>query len=109
MTPGSGNWDGKKQDPDPGLTSRIMFLRSKEQFFRLKMLKFFYAYPDPDPGSGIWNIFDLESGMEKNLDPGSRINIPDPQHCYINVCFCRHASSVQYDALFYMAGKSATI
>jgi hypothetical protein len=29
------------------------------------MLKFFDAYTDPDPGSGIWNIFDLESGMEK--------------------------------------------
>jgi hypothetical protein len=31
-----------------------------------------------DPGSGIR---DPGSGMGKNLDPGSGINIPDPQHC----------------------------
>jgi hypothetical protein len=30
-----------------------------------------------DPGSGIR---DPGSGMGKNQDPGSRINIPDPQH-----------------------------
>jgi hypothetical protein len=29
-------------------------------------------------GSGIR---DLRSGMGKNQDPGSGINIPDPQHC----------------------------
>jgi hypothetical protein len=29
-------------------------------------------------GSGIR---DLGSGMGKNQDPGSGINIPDPQHC----------------------------
>jgi hypothetical protein len=29
-------------------------------------------------GSGIW---DPGSGMSKNQDPGSGINIPDPQHC----------------------------
>jgi hypothetical protein len=29
-------------------------------------------------GSGIR---DPRSGMGKNQDPGSRINIPDPQHC----------------------------
>jgi hypothetical protein len=31
-----------------------------------------------DPGS---EIRDPESGMGKNQDPGSGINIPDPQHC----------------------------
>jgi hypothetical protein len=31
-----------------------------------------------DPGSGIR---DPGSGMGKNQDPGSGINIPDPQHC----------------------------
>jgi hypothetical protein len=31
-----------------------------------------------DPGSGIR---DPESGMGKTQDPGSGINIPDPQHC----------------------------
>jgi hypothetical protein len=30
-------------------------------------------------GSGIR---DPESGMGKNQDPGSGINIPDPQHCF---------------------------
>ncbi len=30
-----------------------------------------------DPGS---EIRDLGSGMDKNQDPGSGINIPDPQH-----------------------------
>jgi hypothetical protein len=31
-----------------------------------------------DPGAGIR---DPGSGMGKNQDPGSEINIPDPQHC----------------------------
>jgi hypothetical protein len=39
----------------------------------------------PDPGSGIRDpgseIRDPGSGMGKNQDPGSGINIPDPQHC----------------------------
>jgi hypothetical protein len=26
-------------------------------------------------------FLDPRSGMDKNQDPGSRINIPDPQHC----------------------------
>jgi hypothetical protein len=30
--------------------------------------------------SGIW---DPGSGMGKNQDPGSEINIPDPQHCIL--------------------------
>ncbi len=33
-----------------------------------------------DPGSGIR---DPGSGMDKNQNPGSWINIPDPQHWYI--------------------------
>ncbi len=39
---------------------------SLETIFWVKILKFF----DADPGSA----------MEKNSDPGSGINIPDPQH-----------------------------
>jgi hypothetical protein len=31
-------------------------------------------------GSGIR---DPRSGMGKNQDPGSGINIPDPQHCFV--------------------------
>jgi hypothetical protein len=37
-----------------------------------------------DPGSGIR---DPGSGMGKNQDPGSGINIPDPQHCGIGNIF----------------------
>ncbi len=45
------------------------------------ILKFLDANADPDPGSG--NLFDSGSGIRdgNNLDPGSGINIPDPQHC----------------------------
>jgi hypothetical protein len=53
------------------------------QFFRLKYLRLF----DADPG---WKK--IGSGMEKNRirdgkhsDPGSVINIPDPQHCILNI------------------------
>jgi hypothetical protein len=42
-------------------------------FFHLSLLLLFL-----DPGSGIR---DPGSGMGKNQDPGSGINIPDPQHC----------------------------
>jgi hypothetical protein len=47
-----------------------------ETFFGVEILKFFNA----DPGSG--NLFDPGSGIRdgKNLDRGSEINIPDPQH-----------------------------
>ncbi len=34
---------------------------------------------DLDPGSGIF--LTLDPGW-KDSDPGSGINIPDPQHCY---------------------------
>ncbi len=36
---------------------------------------------NPFFGTG-YGIFDMGSGMGKNQDPGSRINIPDPQHCF---------------------------
>jgi hypothetical protein len=50
---------------------------SLELIFWEKILKFFDA--DPDPGSGIF--FEPGSGIRngKNSDPGSWINIPDPQ------------------------------
>jgi hypothetical protein len=48
--------------------------------FWVKKLKFF----DANPGSGMEKY---GSGIRdgKNTDPGSRINIPDPQHCILNV------------------------
>ncbi len=74
--------DGKYSDPvtlpfwplDPGWTYRIIFPRASEQFLGfIKILKFFYA--DPDPGSGIF--LTLDPGWNSS-DPGSGINIPDP-------------------------------
>jgi hypothetical protein len=46
---------------------------SLEAIFRIKILKFFIA----DPGSGMEKIRIRD---RKNSDPGSGINIPDPQH-----------------------------
>jgi hypothetical protein len=57
---------GKNSDPDPTLTTRIIF-KSLETNFWIKILKFF------DADSGIQD--------EKNLDPGFRmekIRIRDP-------------------------------
>jgi hypothetical protein len=38
------------------------------------------------PGSGIWCFFDpwiwIRDGINRIRDPVSRINIPDPQHCF---------------------------
>jgi hypothetical protein len=45
--------------------------------FGLKILEFFYAVFDP--GSGMEKFV---SGI-RDKHPGSAINIPDPQHCYI--------------------------
>ncbi len=77
---------GESQHPDPGSGMNDpdhIFLELRNQFFAVfgvKILKFF----DEDPGSGIR---DPGSGMEtvrirdgKKSDPGSGINIPDPQH-----------------------------
>jgi hypothetical protein len=46
---------------------------SLETIFWVKILKFF----DADPGSGMEKIR-IRDG--KNSDPGTGINIPDPQH-----------------------------
>ncbi len=35
-----------------------------------------------DPG--IFLNLDPGSGLEKNSDPESEINIPDPQHCFLS-------------------------
>jgi hypothetical protein len=52
---------------------------SSETIFWVILLEFFDA--DADPGSG--NLFDpgFRIRDEKNSDPGSGMNIPDPQHC----------------------------
>jgi hypothetical protein len=46
-------------------------------FFVVKILKFF----DADPGSGMETVRFRDPGL-KNSDPGSGINIPDPQHWF---------------------------
>ncbi len=61
-------WD-KSQDPDPGWTTRIIFPRASK-------LKFF----NTDPESGMEKMLIRYPGW-KNSDPGSGVNIPDPQHC----------------------------
>jgi hypothetical protein len=63
LTPGSRIRDGEKakiriRDEHPG----SYFRELREQFFGLKILKFFYS--DPDPGSGIFLTLDPGSGME---------------------------------------------
>jgi hypothetical protein len=55
----------------------VKFVATKECLTK----KFFHPslfYLFLDPGS---EIRDPGSGMGKNQDPGSGINIPDPQHC----------------------------
>jgi hypothetical protein len=56
---------GKKS----GMNIRDHISESLKTIFWVKILKLFDA--DPDPGSG----------MKKNSDEGSGVNIRDPQHC----------------------------
>jgi hypothetical protein len=62
----------KYQDLGPWIKILDHISKSLETIFWVKILKFFVADADPDLGSG--NLFDAGS------DPGSGINIPDPQH-----------------------------
>jgi hypothetical protein len=66
----SGSVSGIR-DEQPG----SYFLELRNHFFGVIILKFF----DADPGSGMKKI---RSGLrdEKKSDPGSGINIPDPQN-----------------------------
>jgi hypothetical protein len=53
-------------------------------------------------GSGIR---DPGSGMGKNQDPGSGINIPDPQHCYRDILSLLYLDGYVYEMhvwLFYI-------
>ncbi len=68
---GSGSGIGENQDTDPWRTSRIIFRELRQQFFGLRILKFFDA--DPDPGSGIFFTLDLRDGKIciRDNHPGS--------------------------------------
>jgi hypothetical protein len=59
----------------------------------LKYLKFF----DADPGSWMEKIIIRDPGW-KNSDPGSGINILDPQHCiFDNISFfAGHKNRIHY-------------
>ncbi len=72
-TAGSGK--GKKSGSGFGMNIQDHFSENLETVFRLKILKFFDA--DPDPGSGTF--LTLDPGW-KNSDPESGTNIPDQQH-----------------------------
>ncbi len=62
LTPKSGIWHpGYVKNPDPGLTSRIIFQRAWKQIFGLKILKF--CHVDPDLGSGIFFTLNPWSGI----------------------------------------------
>jgi hypothetical protein len=64
-------------DEQPG----SYFLVLRNHFFGVKILKFF----DEDPGSGMETVR-IRDG--KKSDPGSGINIPDPQHSYLKIGCC---------------------
>ncbi len=70
---------------DPGWTSRVIFSRASKQFFGVKYL----------PNSlMLMRIRFRDPGIFLTLDPGwkqfgSRINIPDPQHCYNGTVLCK--------------------
>jgi hypothetical protein len=79
LTPGSGIRDGRKSASGSGIRDEqpgSYFLELRNHFFAFfgdKILKFF----DEDPGSGMETVR-IRDG--KKSDPGSGINIPDPQH-----------------------------
>jgi hypothetical protein len=55
------------------------YFRELRNNFCVKILKFFDADADQNPG--IFLTLYPGSGMEKIRIRGSRINVPDPQHC----------------------------
>jgi hypothetical protein len=71
--------ESQHQDLGSGMNNPSYFLELRNHFFAflgVKILKFF----DEDPGSGMETVR-IRDG--KKSDPGSGINIPDPQHCKI--------------------------
>ncbi len=76
--------DAKIRIRDPGSGSGMNnpdhISESLETIFWVKILKFF----DADPGSGMQKIRIQDA---KNSDPGSGINLLDPQHCLMTTCF----------------------
>ncbi len=76
-------------------------IKSLESIFWVKILKFF----DADPGSWGKNS-DPGSGMEKNLNPGSGINIPDTQH-WFNSLFLENNCFLAYKFNIFEGGGAS--
>jgi hypothetical protein len=71
------------KDPDPKLTTRIIFLRAEKPFFWLKYLNYLIGIRDPGSRMEKIQIGDQGSRMEKFRsriwDPGwKKIRIRDP-------------------------------
>jgi hypothetical protein len=86
-------------NPDSGIGfldehRRTFFPRTQKQFFGFKILKFFDADANADAVSGIFLIQDLG---RKNSDPGSGMNISDPQHCLVH-SYYSHGIRVRIDS-----------
>jgi hypothetical protein len=63
---------GKKSPPDPG---------SGKYGMNITDLIFEKLDADPDPGTGTMSTVDPpRDGKSRTRDPGSGINLPDPQH-----------------------------
>jgi hypothetical protein len=71
FTPGSGM--GEKSGSGSGMNNPDHIFESLETIFWVKILKFFDA-------DSVWKKFGSGIQGGKNSDPGSGLNIPDPQH-----------------------------
>jgi hypothetical protein len=89
-------------NPDPGYTSRIMFLEIWYKFFRLKILKFFV---NSVLRIRIRAFLTPGSGTETS---GSGINIPDPQNCKICTVFLKQGCTHQVSAYLYFLNSLST-
>jgi hypothetical protein len=89
LTPVSGIWDGRKSASESGIRDeqpRSYFLELRNHFLAffggLKYLNSLIRIRDPG-----WRQFGSGIRDGKKSDPGSGINIPDPQHWKIFLIF----------------------
>jgi hypothetical protein len=68
---------GKKSASGSGMNNPDHIFERLSNNFWVKILNFFYAHP----GSGM-EKYGPRIRYGKNSDPGSGINIPDPQHWF---------------------------
>ncbi len=77
LTPGPGSIIGK--------SSIILCKLNNFQFCDICGYKKRYRAPNFFPSSLLLLFLDPGSGIDKNQDPGSGINIPDFQHCHLAI------------------------